>query len=184
MNAIADDARFVRFPAELIASVRRILAEGREPVEAVTMLRQVGYDTGSAVHEGVRERVARNAPGVAPEAVHPDQFWTAASEFFRDLGWGSVRHVTLHPAVGALELSDWIEAAPDAGPMPAGCHLTTGIFTDLLSRVAGADVAVMEIPMEGQRSSRLLFGSHEALGTVYGHMQSGLPVEQAVERLG
>jgi hypothetical protein len=64
----------------------------------------------------------------------------------------------------------------------AGCHVSTGFFTDLLGRVAGAGVVVMEVPAE-QGRSRLLFGSGETLGDVYQSLASGATLEDALGRL-
>jgi hypothetical protein len=102
------------------------------------------------------------------------------SDYFEGLGWGRVEHRRLHPGVGALDLVDWIEAGSDGGP--AGCHVSTGFFTDLLGRVAGAGVVVMEVPAEPGRS-RLLFGSGETLGEVYQHLAAGASLDEALGRL-
>jgi hypothetical protein len=97
------------------------------------------------------------------------------------MGWGRVEHRRLHPGVGALDLVDWIEAGSDGGP--AGCHLSTGFFTDLLGRVAGDGMVVMEVPAEGGRS-RLLFGSGETLGAVYQSLAGGASLDNAIAQLG
>jgi hypothetical protein len=82
--------------------------------------------------------------------------------------------------VGALDLVGWLEEGSDGGP--AGCHLSTGFFTDMLARVAGDGVVVMEVPAAGR--SRLLFGSGETLGAVYEALASGATLDDALARLG
>lgn len=57
-----------------------------------------------------------------------------------------------------------------------------GFFTDLLGRVAGAGVVVMEVPAE-QGRSRLLFGSGETLGDVYQSLSTGATLDDALARL-
>jgi len=168
-------ARFVQVPASLISSVRRALASDREPLEAVNLLRQVGYEVGEAVHQALSGRL-----GDAGE-MDADAFWAGVSDYFQDVGWGRVEHRRLHPGVGALDLVDWIEAGSDGGP--AGCHLSTGFFTDVLGRVAGDGVVVMEVPAEPGRS-RLLFGSGETLGAVYQSLAGGASLDDAIARLG
>ena len=174
MNATATDARFVQVPAGFISSLRRALATDRQPLEAVNLLRQVGYEVGEAVSQSLTGRL-----GDANE-VDVDHFWSGVSDYFQELGWGRVEHHRLHPGVGALDLVDWLEAGSDGGP--AGCHVSTGFFTDLLGRVAGAGVVVMEVPAEPGRS-RLLFGSGETLGEVYQHLAAGASLEDALGRL-
>jgi hypothetical protein len=169
-------ARFVQVPAGLISSVRRALASDRPPLEAVNLLRQVGYEVGEAVHQAL----AGHLGGDAGEQ-DADAFWSGVSDYFQSVGWGRVEHRRLHPGVGALDLVDWIEAGSDGGP--AGCHLSTGFFTDLLGRVAGDGVVVMEVPA-GPGRSRLLFGSGETLGAVYQSLAGGASLDEAIAQLG
>ncbi len=177
-TATATQAKFVQIPAGMISSMRRALAGDREPLEAVNLLRQVGYEAGEQVHAALAGRLA--ADGGDPREMDADRFWQGVSDYFEGIGWGRVEHRRLHPGVGALDLVDWLEAGSDGGP--AGCHLSTGFFTDLLGRVAGAGVVVMEVPAEPGRS-RLLFGSGETLGEVYQSLASGASLDEALGRL-
>ena len=172
-------ARFVQVPAGLISSLRRALANDRQPLEAVNLLRQVGYEVGEAVHQALSDHLA--AAGGDASEIDADAFWQGVSDYFQSVGWGRVEHRRLHPGVGALDLVDWIEAGSDGGP--AGCHLSTGFFTDLLGRVAGDGVVVMEVPAEPGRS-RLLFGSGETLGAVYQSLAGGSTLDDAIAQLG
>lgn len=178
MNATA---RFVHVPAELFSSVRRALVRDREPLEAVTLLREVGFELGGAVDSGLREHVTTTRGGVDPYALDPDRFWETASAYFDGLGWGRVEHRRVHPGVGALDLVDWIENGADGGPQ--GSHISTGIFTDLLGRIAGGAVVVMEVPVDAGRT-RLLFGAGETLGAVYQSLSTGSSLDQALAHLG
>jgi len=178
MNATATNARFVQVPAELLSAVRRALAGDREALAAVTLLRQVGYDVGAAVHDGLQGHLAGDDADAL--SMDPDAFWARVSDYFQGLGWGRVEHRELHPGVGSLELVDWLEVGSDGGP--AGCHVSTGIFTDLLGRVAGDGVVVMEVPGEGGRT-RLLFGSGETMGAVYSSLAGGASLDDALARL-
>ena len=92
-----------------------------------------------------------------------------------------MEHSRPHPGVGALDLVDWIESS--AGGGPPGAHISTGIFTDLLGKLAGAPVVVMEVP-GGAGRTRLLFGSGETLGAVYQAIAGGATADEAIARLG
>lgn len=179
MNATADDARFLEVPAALLSSVRRALAGDRAPLEAVTLLRQVGYELGDAVFARLGTALRRDY-GADPLSLDPAEFWRSAGTFFAQLGWGTVRHAALHPGVGAIELEGWIESGAEGGP--AGSHLSTGIFAALLERLAGTEVAVMEVPAGAGRST-LLFGGGEALGAVYERLAGGATLDDALAAL-
>lgn len=172
---------FVHVPAELLSSVRRALTNDRPPMEAVNLLREVGFELGSAVDEAMRAHVAEANGGAEIDSLDPETFWRSAAGFFEGLGWGRVEHERLHPGVGALDLVDWLESS--AGGGPPGAHISTGIFTDLLGRLAGAPVVVMEVP-SGPGRTRLLFGSGETLGTVYQALSGGATLDDALARLG
>lgn len=175
-TATATEAKFVQIPAGMISSMRRALASDRDPMEAVTLLRQVGYEAGEAVHAAL----AGHLGGGAGE-LDADRFWRGVSDYFEEIGWGRVEHRRMHPGVGALDLVNWLEAGSDGGP--AGCHLSTGFFTDLLGRVAGAGVVVMEVPSGEDGRSRLLFGSGDTLGAVYQSLAAGASLDEALGRL-
>jgi hypothetical protein len=174
--------RLLQVPAGLLSSVRRALVNDRQPLEAVTLMRQVGYELGAEVFEGLRGRLEDESGGGDWSALDPDAFWGAAAEYFESLGWGSVRQRDLHPGLGSLELADWIEAESDGGP--PGSHVTTGIFSGLLENLAGEQVAVMEVPSGDAGRSRLIFGRGEVLGEVYEGLREGASLEEAVARLG
>ena len=176
------NASFIEVPAELLSTVRRALTSDREPMEAVTLLRTIGFELGGAVDQALRAHVSQASGGAAPDALDADQFWRSAGGFFQQLGWGKVEHSRPHAGVGALELSEWIESGSEGGP--AGAHLSTGIFTDLLGRLAGAPVVVMEVPAAAAGTTRLLFGSGETLGALYQSLSGGASLDEALARLG
>jgi hypothetical protein len=64
MNAIAAPPRFLQVPATLLASVRTAVVGDRQPLEAVTVLRQLGYELGEEVYASLQDRVSRDFSGV------------------------------------------------------------------------------------------------------------------------
>lgn len=182
MTATAAEAKFVQMPAALLSSVRRALVNDRSPFEAVTLLREVGYDFGGAVFDALDGHVSDDNSGADPRSLAPERFWGSASGYFEALGWGRVEHQRLHPGVAALDLVEWMESGSEGGP--PGCHLSTGIFTDLLVRLAGEPVTVMEVPTGTAGRSRLLYGSQEALGAVYEAIRGGATPDEAISSLG
>lgn len=186
MNATAAAALGLRLPAAFLPAVRRALAQDRSPLEAATLLRQVGYDSGGGFFAALEERVAWERPGASLGTLPEGEFWAEFSAFWHDAGWGTVRHVQLHAGVAALECEGWAEAAAAREAGDRFCHLTVGIFADLLGRLAGGDVAVMEVECEAADADRcrFLFGGPAALGAVYEGMAQGLGTDEAVARLG
>jgi len=184
MNAIA--AQTLRIPAALLPALRRALAQERSQEAAATLLRQVGYDSGEGFHAALEERIAWQRPGASIGTLPEGEFWAEFSAFWEEAGWGTVRHVQLHPGVAALECEGWAEAVAAREAGESFCHLTTGILSDVLGRLAGSDVAVMEVECEsaGAASCRFLFGGPAVLGAVYDEMASGLGVDEALSRLG
>lgn len=182
MSTTVAAARFVQVPGSLLSTVRTVVVGDREPMEAVTALREIGYELGEEVYAGLEERMSRDFAGTAWSELDPAEFWGAASDFFSDRGWGSVAFRDLHPAVGLLELSGWVEG--ESGGGPRGCHLSVGLFSALLERLAGGGVAVMEIPAARPDETRLLFARGDVLGRVYESIRSGAPIEDAVSALG
>lgn len=186
MNTIAAGAQLVQLPTAFLPALRSALAQGRSPVEAATLLRQVGYGTGEAFHAALEEWLARESGADAADQLSAGEFWSAFGRFWESLGWGTVRHVQLHPGIGALDCTGWVEAdsAGDAGQ--PSCHLTTGILAELLSRIAGGEVAVMEVECRAadDERCRFLFGGATALGAVYQGMTEGLSYTEALQRLG
>jgi predicted hydrocarbon binding protein len=185
MNSIATGAQLVRLPAGFLAAVHRVLTQGRSAVESATLLRQAGYETGEAFHAAFEEWLSSEHGGRPADSLSPEEFWGAFVSFWQSLGWGTVRHEQLHPGVGALECEDWAEAAAGETGHPS-CHFTTGVLADLLSRIAGSDVAVLEVECRsaGSGRCRFLYGGVQAMEGVYRGMTEGLSYADAMGRLG
>jgi len=168
--------RFLQVPAGLLSSVRSFIVGDRDPVAAVTALREIGYGLGDEVYSALG--------GQDGDALHQRtaaDFWRSAEEFFAERGWGRLTFQDVHPAVGALDLDDWVESASGGGPR--GCHISTGIFTALLERLSGGGVVVMEVPSPSG-GSRLLFARGDVLGAVYEKIQAGQTPGAAIAALG
>lgn len=153
--------------------------------DAAGYLQEAGYAGGSALFAAFGEWSARHGYG-APESIPADQFQQRASEFFGDLGWGSLTLGTLSDAVATLDSDDWGEADPQAAMEFPGCHLTTGMFADFFGRLAGVPMAVMEVECRsmGSPRCRFLLGSAESLRHVYEEMSRGVAYEEAAATVG
>lgn len=170
--------RDIRIPVDSILSLRRSLTRQLGAQATAHALQEAGSAAGDAIHH----RLARggNDLGTTPR----ESFWTRLSDLFRELGWGTVEHQELHPGVGALVARDWFEVDPDA--RRPSCPFTTGVLANLLGRVAGGEVAVLQVdgPDAAPGTARFLFGAGPVLESVYGGIREGRDLETALASLG
>ena len=186
MNTLASAPHTVRIPPGFFGAFHRALAQERSAVEAASLLRQVGYETGGVVFDSFSAWLAGREGVDALHMLPAEQFWSVFSEFFEEFGWGKVRHTQLHPGVAALDCDEWLEAEAQSEAAQPGCHLSTGLFADLLRRLAGEDLAVIEVECRsrGDAQCRFLIGSPATLEAVYHELVQGTSYRDALERLG
>jgi hypothetical protein len=169
----------IRIPAESFRAMRRSLYHELGPEAAGRALQEAGYAAGDSLFERLMSGEVsdlRDTPSAS--------FWDRLAQLFDELGWGSVRHEEVHAGVGALVATHWFEADPEASG--ASCPFTTGVLANLLGRVAGEDVAVMQVPCRGDASpcARFVFGSASALDGLYSGLREGRDLDAALAALG
>jgi hypothetical protein len=169
--------RDIRIPADSIHALRRSLASELGAQAAGRALQEAGYAAGDFVFD----RLMRNVGDDAVEGTPTNSFWTRLSTLFGDLDWGSVRHEEVHPGVGAVVATDWFEV----GPSRATCPFTTGVLANVLGRVAGGEVSILQIGCDGEEEgcARFLFGSAAALDGLYSGLREGQDLESALGAL-
>ena len=177
--------RSFRLPGDFLPAVRQGLASSRSPTEAALLLREVGYASGSALYAAFEESLAAQERGPVA-SLSTGEFWEALSAFFADSGWGSLEYHRLHSGVAALDSPDWIEADPDAGASQPTCHLSVGMLADVLGRLPGGQVAVLEAECrsQGDPRCRFLFGAEATLNAVFQEIQAGESYDTGIDRLG
>ena len=164
-----------------LASLRTSLLRDAGPA-AAGYLQEAGYAGGAAVFEAFRTWLVERG-FEPPESLGVDEFASHASEYFRDLGWGSVGLGAIRDTVATLDSTDWGEAEPAAGLDQPGCHLSTGMFADFFGRIAATPLAVMEVECRsaGDARCRFLLGSAEVMERLYESMAEGKGYEAAIE---
>lgn len=147
---------------------------------AAQALRDAGHAAGDALH-----RVLAGPDGSDLAAIPADRFWQHLSRMFSSRGWGTVSFSQVHAGVGALDTTDWFEARPEAHAGAPCCHFTTGVLANLLGRVAGSDIAVMEVECRtrGDQRCRFLLGGADAVTTIYQRMAAGEHADAAIAQL-
>lgn len=168
--------RDIRLPADAILTLRRALMRELGAQAAGRALQEAGNAAGDTLHD----RLARGDDlGATPSA----SFWDRLAALFREYGWGTIEHRALHDGVGALDARDWFEVDPN-GRTPS-CPFTTGVLANILGRVAGGEVAVLQVPLPdgGSAGCRFLFGGPDALQRLYGEMRGGQDLDAALASL-
>jgi predicted hydrocarbon binding protein len=164
-----------------LSALRASLLRDAGPA-AAGYFQEAGYAGGAAVFDAFRTWLQERGYG-SPDSLGVDEFAARASEYFHDLGWGSIRLGALRDTVATLDSTDWGEVDPAGGLDQPACHLSTGMFADFFGRIADTPLAVMEVECRsaGDARCRFLLGSAEVMERLYEAMAEGKGYEAAVE---
>jgi hypothetical protein len=187
------NAREVAIPVATLAALHRVLREEAGPVVAVQCLQATGFQVGQSVADGLlaemrtSEAGGQDGPDVGPpsEGVSASAFWSRLDTYVGERGWGRLQHHRLHPAVGQLASADWAEGegADDGEPT---CSFSSGFLSGILSRVAGAPVAVLETDCRGRGDDRCAFvyGSEAVVRMLHDGLLEGRALDGVLDELG
>jgi len=180
MSTNSGVAREVALPVSVFEALRTEIEKDAGTLQTVRALHHAGYTAGLAAAGNVN----REAGGDAFTLSSPG-FWTHISDYFKKRGWGALEHRSLHPGIGLLTSQDWAEAVPGSGGENAGCGMSSGLLSGLLSQLAGGAVAVLEVRCRsrGDGSCDFAFGSETAIHDLYGQLLDGNDLDRALEGL-
>lgn len=184
MTAADQGIELMRMPAGALGSLVRTLRVEVGNEAAAGILRRMGIEAGAAFYDRFRLWLSESGSGaIDPETLEREVFWNRLSDFFAHLGWGEIEHEATHPGVITLRLSNWVEASQD--PSPYGCHFSAGMLAEILRRVAGGDLAALEIESDGGEggSATVLIGNPVALDSLYAAMRDGAAYGDALAAL-
>ncbi len=169
--------RDIQLPAQSILAIRRSLVRQTDSATALRALQEAGNAAGDALFE----RLGHGDDDLGDTPL--ESFWSRLGAVFRELGWGTVEHQAPHPGVGAIVAHDWFEI--DEGARTPSCPFTTGVLANVLGRVAGGEVAVLQVACDGDepRCTRFLFGAPEVLDRLYSGLREGRDVEAGLAAL-
>lgn len=156
--------REVAIPSTTFRTLRRTLLDQAGSLAAAHVLQSAGYETGTALFEAF----ARDTGG-DPTLLDRSTYFQRLARFLGARGWGELRHSTPHPAIGLLTSADWAEAVSDDGEGKPSCAFSSGMFSALLTRTAGAPVAVLQIRCRsrGDDACSFAFGSAAAVDELH-----------------
>lgn len=174
------DSGMLAITRDALAALRGTMFRDLGAEAAAGYLQEAGYAGGAALFAAFDAWARQHGHGAA-ESIAAADFPKLATGFFGDLGWGSIAMTTLSEAVAALDCSDWGEAESDAAMEFPSCHLTTGMFADFFSRLAGTPMAVMEVECRsmGSPHCRFLLGNADSLSHVFQEMSRGVAYADA-----
>ncbi len=174
----------VHLPAASLGALLRVLREELGEENGARVVRQIGLDSGEAFYELFRDWLAKAGVGSAePEEMESERFWHSLSDFFTQLGWGRFESLSTYPGVVSLQFLDWVEARHDTAG--SGCHFTAGLLAEILRKVAGGELAALELGSgsPGDGGARILIGSPDTLDALFVSMRDGAGFEEAINAL-
>jgi predicted hydrocarbon binding protein len=139
------------------------------------VIQEAGYAAGVSTHAAF----VRWLPSVAgvedPRELATPRLAEVLSRFFSSLGWGTVEVTPVGSSTFAVDSLNWAEAQPDSGLQYPACYFTAGLLADLVSRIADAPLAVMEVECRsrGEARCRWLVGAPDTLTSLYEQMAQG-----------
>ncbi|MGH7460226.1 MAG: V4R domain-containing protein [Longimicrobiales bacterium] len=173
-------------PVASLAAIRHALTDEVGADAAARAMRAVGYAAGDALFTTLSQQLGPDpeASQTALGGLNAAAFWRRLSQLFSTRGWGALSHEAVHPGVGALETSSWVEAEPGTTTRPS-CFFTTGLLANLLGHAAQSEIAVLEVECRsrGDARCRFLVGNPDTLEVLYGRLRTGESVAQSIESL-
>lgn len=168
----------IALPAASLAALRTALTAELGEDAAARVLRNAGHEAGDVFFQ----LLASEADALA--SVDANAFWRRFAQLFSTRGWGTLSHSDVHPGIALLASSDWAESAGGTEARPS-CYFTTGLLANVLGKVAGSDVAVLEVECKarGDAACRFMFGSPTALRGVYDLLLQGTTPDSALSQL-
>lgn len=169
----------IRLPPGGLAEFRRAIEETASQ-GAVRTLREAGRRLAADAALAIADR-----SGTTLSALPLSSFFAELDRYFDEAGWGKIEHEVVNEGIGAIVATDWAESDPTEGRAAPGCHMSTGLLAELLSRAGGKPVAVMEVGCrsQGNEKCRFLFGSPTTLVLVHRKLAQAGNLEEVLSSL-
>lgn len=139
-------------------------------------LQEIGSAAGEDAYEAFLQWLPDFAGVRGPDELDAAALGEVLGAFFSSLGWGQLEVAPLGPNGLSITSADWAEADPNEGAEYPSCHLTSGLFADFLTRLAGgAALSIMEVECRsrGDASCRFFAAAPKTLDAVYEAMSEG-----------
>lgn len=162
-------------------ALRHVIAQ-LQLTESAVSLQEAGYTAGDDLYAAFRRWLPDYADIQDPADIDSARLGDVLSDFFKTLGWGTVSMEQIGKAGIAVDSLEWAEAEPGANAERPCCYLSAGMLASFLGKLAGTDVAVMEVECRSCNDARCRFlaGSTETLQAVYESIAAGKDYRQAL----
>jgi len=163
--------------AQLRISLERTLGAG-----AATVLQETGFAAGEETYTAFSVWLMERTGVAAPGDLDATHLGESLDGFFKETGWGNLTSQMLADGVLAFDSTDWAESTAEPSALAPACHMSCGLLADLLGRVAGNVVAVMEVECRsrGDVRCRFLAGSPDTLAALYERLAAGESYQRAL----
>jgi predicted hydrocarbon binding protein len=171
----------VRLGRKVLHQLRTAL-ERDTGLQAASYLQEAGFAGGEELFAEFSEWLLATRGVERPAELDARYLSEVLSQFFSELGWGTLTVQPLGAAVVALDSAEWAEASEEGrGEFPS-CHLTCGLLADFFGRLSDGLVAVMEVECRtrGDARCRFLAGAPETLSALYDRMAQGTGYAEAL----
>lgn len=180
-------------PPAALTLLRRAIREEVGDLGATRILQNAGFAAGEILYGEFRAELQSTSPEADPRTegeldprdMDEARFWSSLSDFLDTRGWGRIASERIHPGLGVIHAFDWAESDPAGGDDQPGCHFTAGLFSHILSQLAGNAIAVLEVECRsaGDELCSFLYGSEAAVHEVYGLLLDEASLDEALARL-
>jgi predicted hydrocarbon binding protein len=179
MTPTVQETALVRLGPETLHALRSSL-EKLLGGQAAQPLLEAGFSCGGDMYRAFGEWLERQFGVADPADLDAEVLGELLSGFFVELGWGEVTVTRLGSSALAIDAPAWAESSQTGGAQYPSCHLTTGLFSAFLERLAEGEVAVMEVECRtrGDARCRFLAGAPETLQAVFDAVSAGADYEQ------
>jgi predicted hydrocarbon binding protein len=153
-----------------LRTIRNVLGQELGEDVGATRLQEAGYAAGEEIYRGFCEWLSSRSGVSDPGDLDASRLSDVLSEYFGELGWGTIS-VERTGAKGLTVMSEnWAEADPDGNLEGPSCYFSTGLLASFFTSLAtGSPLAVMEMECRSQGDARCQFlaGSPDTLSAVY-----------------
>lgn len=174
------DSNVIGIGRKGLLALRHALAT--PPADPASFLQETGYGAGDEFYHQFTQWLPSYAGVHDPSELDASRLGEVLSEFFQSLGWGPLVMEGLGDAGFTVDSTDWAESEPGSNAPAPGCYYTSGLLSSILSKLAGGEVAVMEVECRSCNDSRCRFlaGSPTTLQAVFEAMTAGKDYRQAM----
>jgi len=148
---------------------------------AIPILQDAGFAAGAGVYEAFTAWLKQRTGIADASELDAARLNETLSGFFQAIGWGSVAVAPIGGAALTVDSEDWAEAEPGSAQAPM-CFFSAGMLADFLGRLAGEQVAVMEVECrsKGDAHCRFLSAAPDTLNAVYEQLTPGRSYAEAL----